>query len=114
MIEIATRLAHAIFSSMIRAVYGLVPKFPKIVRATRTSVPTIHKLSPIRGLSTSPKLHLKPSENRRNDINNQEPQLQMTFTCTANDCNHRSQHTFSRRSYQSGIVILTCPSCKNR
>lgn len=40
--------------------------------------------------------------------------LQMTFTCTADDCGHRSTHEFSARAYQSGIVLLTCPSCKNR
>lgn len=38
----------------------------------------------------------------------------MTFTCTANDCGHRSTHEFSRRSYQKGIVLVQCPSCKNR
>ncbi len=38
----------------------------------------------------------------------------MTFTCTADDCGHRSSHEFSKRSYTSGIVLVQCPSCKNR
>jgi hypothetical protein len=38
----------------------------------------------------------------------------ITMTCTANDCNHRSTHEFSKKSYQKGIVIIQCPSCKER
>ncbi|EIW67256.1 hypothetical protein TREMEDRAFT_33730 [Tremella mesenterica DSM 1558] len=38
----------------------------------------------------------------------------MTFTCTANDCGHRSTHEFSKRSYERGIVLVQCPQCKNR
>lgn len=40
--------------------------------------------------------------------------LQMTFTCTANACGHRSSHEFSARAYNTGIVLLRCPHCKNR
>ncbi|KIJ65180.1 hypothetical protein HYDPIDRAFT_175201 [Hydnomerulius pinastri MD-312] len=43
-----------------------------------------------------------------------EPRLAIAFTCTADDCNHRSAHTFTKRSYERGIVIIQCPSCKNR
>ena len=28
--------------------------------------------------------------------------------------NTRSAHTFSKRSYTSGIVLVECPGCKNR
>jgi hypothetical protein len=38
----------------------------------------------------------------------------ITMTCTANDCGHRSTHEFTKRSYQKGIVIIQCPSCKER
>jgi hypothetical protein len=38
----------------------------------------------------------------------------ITMTCTANDCNHRSTHEFTKKSYQKGIVIIQCPSCKER
>lgn len=45
----------------------------------------------------------------------QEPRLQITFTCTASDCTkHRSTHTFTKRAYTSGIVLVQCPQCKNR
>jgi len=38
----------------------------------------------------------------------------MTFTCTADGCGHRSTHEFAKRSYTKGIVLVQCPSCKNR
>lgn len=61
----------------------------------------------------------------------------MTFTCTApvpvpnpsaspaaaaaasddaptQPCAHRSTHSFARRSYQSGTVLIQCPSCLSR
>ncbi|VDC06074.1 unnamed protein product [Peniophora sp. CBMAI 1063] len=43
-----------------------------------------------------------------------EPRLSLTFTCTVTDCGHRSTHEFSKRSYTSGIVLVECPGCKNR
>ncbi|WVQ99996.1 hypothetical protein IAU59_007139 [Kwoniella sp. CBS 9459] len=43
-----------------------------------------------------------------------EPRLQMTFTCTANDCGHRSTHEFSKRAYTKGLVLVQCPECKAR
>lgn len=44
----------------------------------------------------------------------QEPTLSLTFTCTADECGHRSTHQFSKRSYTKGIVLIECPGCKNR
>ncbi|EIM86554.1 zf-DNL-domain-containing protein [Stereum hirsutum FP-91666 SS1] len=44
----------------------------------------------------------------------QEPTLSLTFTCTADECNTRSTHQFSKRSYTTGIVLIECPGCKNR
>ncbi len=38
----------------------------------------------------------------------------ITFTCTADKCNHRSSHEFTKRSYEKGIVLVQCPKCKNR
>jgi len=49
--------------------------------------------------------------NEKKDV---DKRLQMTFTCTAGNCGHRSTHEFSARAYNTGIVLLTCPSCKNR
>ncbi|KZV72429.1 zf-DNL-domain-containing protein [Peniophora sp. CONT] len=43
-----------------------------------------------------------------------EPRLSITFTCTVPDCGTRSSHQFSKRSYTSGIVLVECPGCKNR
>ncbi|TXT08595.1 hypothetical protein VHUM_02723 [Vanrija humicola] len=38
----------------------------------------------------------------------------MTFTCTHNDCGHRSTHEFAKKSYEKGVVIVQCPECKAR
>ena len=43
-----------------------------------------------------------------------EPRLSLTFTCTVEGCQTRSTHQFTKRSYQKGIVLVTCPGCKNR
>ncbi|KAF8159872.1 DNL zinc finger-domain-containing protein [Crassisporium funariophilum] len=43
-----------------------------------------------------------------------EPKLSITFTCTVPDCDERSTHQFTKRSYTKGIVIIQCPGCKNR
>ncbi|KZT37962.1 zf-DNL-domain-containing protein [Sistotremastrum suecicum HHB10207 ss-3] len=43
-----------------------------------------------------------------------QPKLSLTFTCTVADCGHRSTHEFKKASYERGIVIVECPSCKNR
>ncbi|PPR06161.1 hypothetical protein CVT24_000708 [Panaeolus cyanescens] len=43
-----------------------------------------------------------------------DPRLSITFTCTVPDCNERSTHEFSKRSYERGIVLVQCPKCKNR
>ncbi|KAH9026350.1 DNL zinc finger-domain-containing protein [Lactarius pseudohatsudake] len=43
-----------------------------------------------------------------------EPRLSLTFTCTAANCNTRSTHQFTKRSYEKGIVLIECPGCKTR
>ncbi|KIY44993.1 zf-DNL-domain-containing protein [Fistulina hepatica ATCC 64428] len=43
-----------------------------------------------------------------------DPRLRITFTCTVTNCNHRSSHEFSRQAYESGVVLVKCPSCHNR
>ncbi|KAI9573829.1 DNL zinc finger-domain-containing protein [Boletus coccyginus] len=42
-----------------------------------------------------------------------EPHLAIAFTCTADRCNHRSAHMFTKCLYERGIVIIQCPNCKN-
>ncbi|WWC63300.1 uncharacterized protein I303_105900 [Kwoniella dejecticola CBS 10117] len=66
--------------------------------------------------STSPQIEAPTSGdgNGKQKIGQIEPRLQMTFTCTANDCGHRSTHEFSKRSYTNGIVLVQCPECKSR
>lgn len=38
----------------------------------------------------------------------------MTLTCTADNCGHRSTHEFTYHAYTKGIVLITCPGCRNR
>ena len=43
-----------------------------------------------------------------------DPKMAIAFTCTVPKCGHRQAHVFSKRSYEKGIVIITCDGCKNR
>ncbi|KAG1732367.1 hypothetical protein EDB19DRAFT_1285326 [Suillus lakei] len=54
------------------------------------------------------------SEQIKDDSPVQEARLGIVFTCTAEACSHRSSHTFTKRAYERGIVIVQCPGCKNR
>lgn len=54
------------------------------------------------------------SEQIKDDSPTQEARLGIVFTCTAEACSHRSSHTFTKRAYERGIVIVQCPGCKNR
>ncbi|ADV22583.1 hypothetical protein I305_04483 [Cryptococcus gattii E566] len=62
----------------------------------------------------NPQLEAPESGSTPQQVGQIEPRLQMTFTCTAGDCGHRSTHEFSKRSYEKGIVLVQCPSCKSR
>jgi len=42
------------------------------------------------------------------------PRLQMTFTCTVENCGKRSTHQFTKQAYEKGIVLIQCPGCHNR
>ncbi|TFK51986.1 zf-DNL-domain-containing protein [Heliocybe sulcata] len=55
-----------------------------------------------------------PSIASSHELGHLEPRLSLTFTCTVPDCGHRSSHTFTKRAYEKGIVIVACPGCKNR
>lgn len=50
----------------------------------------------------------------KDDHPTQEARLGIVFTCTVEACSHRSSHTFTKRAYERGIVIVQCPGCKNR
>ncbi|CAO1635767.1 unnamed protein product [Sympodiomycopsis kandeliae] len=54
------------------------------------------------------------SEQKGTPIGQIEQRLQLTFTCTVENCGHRSTHEFAKRSYEKGIVLVQCPGCKNR
>lgn len=83
--------------------------------------------------STDPATSSNASSSSQEEIAKMEPRLSLTFTCTAQipvpdfaggagdmetpptqPCSHRSTHTFTKNAYQKGIVIIACPSCKNR
>jgi hypothetical protein len=43
---------------------------------------------------------------------NEDRKLGVIFECTV--CHNKCAKTFSHHSYTKGIVIITCPHCKNR
>lgn len=89
-------------------------------RSFSTTLSTPEQQQSSDSISTPPK---------KTPIGQIQRRLQITFTCTAQipattaastesnasvPCHHRSTHEFSRRSYEHGIVLVECPSCKNR
>ncbi|KAJ1779592.1 hypothetical protein LPJ77_001244 [Coemansia sp. RSA 2523] len=44
--------------------------------------------------------------------NPKEARMLIGFTCKV--CNHRQHKTMSKNSYQNGVVLIQCDSCKNR
>ncbi|TFK23186.1 zf-DNL-domain-containing protein [Coprinopsis marcescibilis] len=43
-----------------------------------------------------------------------QPRMAIGLTCAVEGCGQPQSHIFSKRSYEKGIVIVTCPNCKNR
>ena len=37
----------------------------------------------------------------------------MMYTCAANGCNTKQARTFSKNSYQNGVVLIRCEGCNN-
>lgn len=101
-------------SSMLRTFNSArIPHFGAIARnalGPRTFRPSLLHLKHV-GLSGRASSTAKPSTPTATPI---EPRLSLTFTCTANDCGHRSTHEFTKRAYEKGLVIIQCPGCKNR
>jgi hypothetical protein len=68
----------------------------------------------------------KPSLKNEKEIDFTQKELIMAFTCTAKlpppstdstelkMCNTRAVKAFSKAAYEKGVVIVQCPSCKNR
>ncbi|KAG1860276.1 zf-DNL-domain-containing protein [Suillus subalutaceus] len=72
-------------------------------------------LHPSKTCAKSSVSHLSvSSEQIKDDSPIKEAHLGIVFTCTAEGCSHRSSHTFTKRAYERGIVIVQCPGCKNR
>merc|ERR1711991_320400 len=54
----------------------------------------------------------QPFSNYKRFFTSEDGTLALLFTCKK--CNHRSAKTFSKRSYNEGIVIVICEGCKNK
>jgi len=98
-----------------------------------TAAHTRHRLASIRAITSSstadrnqpPSQHSEEvtkssaanqplASSKQDPVDPPEPRLLIAFTCTVENCNHRSAHSFTKRAYAHGIVIVQCPSCKNR
>lgn len=101
--------------------FRLSPAAPASFPARRitTSTPRLIRASPLRATASTSTTGQsvptqRPPEEDAAPVQEQEPRLQLTFTCAVEGCAERSTHTFARRSYDRGIVIVQCPGCKNR
>lgn len=90
----------------------------KASRTSCLSLGTIRSNSSLHPSKSCAKSLVSPSgsseQNKGDDHPIQEARLGIVFTCTAEACSHRSSHTFTKRAYERGIVIVQCPGCKNR
>ncbi|KAF8309048.1 zf-DNL-domain-containing protein [Clavulina sp. PMI_390] len=117
-------------SGLLPSIYAQSTHFSPIRRWNSSSASTVSSPSS----STSDSASSTPSEPQAS----KDPRLSLTFTCTApiavpsessvesssssadpavpqfEQCGHRSTHTFTKRAYEKGIVIIACPGCKNR
>jgi protein import protein ZIM17 len=87
------------------------------VRGAASSSTASSKESPSPTLSAPPNSSqpsTTSSHSHRLQTDPLEPRLSLTFTCTAPDCSTRSSHTFTKRAYERGVVLVQCPGCKNR
>jgi len=67
-------------------------------------------LRPTRWISGLPVAPTDPAEPQQ--LGRQEPRLRLVCTCDV--CKTRSTYEFSRASYETGVVLVQCPSCENR
>lgn len=89
-----------------------LPQTPCLSFGSFRSNSSLHPSKPLAKSSVS---HSSASsEQIKDDSPIQEARLGIVFTCTAEACSHRSSHTFTKRAYERGIVIVQCPGCKNR
>lgn len=86
----------------------------RLFRPSRAWIPRYAPLpTPRRFSSAEP----RPLPSAQLDL---KPRMRIHFTCTANTssssqtCQHANTHEFSKHAYERGIVLVECPSCKNR
>jgi hypothetical protein len=71
----------------------------------------------VRKFSTNRGVLLNDNSNEtRNNLathneTNQLARMSCSFTCKV--CNDRVTRTFTKQSYEKGVVIIKCPTCKN-
>ncbi|XP_069119402.1 uncharacterized protein [Argopecten irradians] len=96
----------------------LIKLHQKILLGTRHVYPSLRTASSqIRQLSTSC-IHWKDNDNKVKNIKSNsstvgqiQGKLMIKYTCKV--CGTRMQHTFSKHSYERGVVIVTCSGCNN-
>ena len=55
---------------------------------------------------------IQPVINQRNvPLEKIGTQKYISYTCKV--CSTRNSHTFSKKAYEEGVVIVTCEGCKN-
>jgi mitochondrial protein import protein ZIM17 len=101
----------ATISVQLRMRLGVLPQTVAATSPSRAHTAPFSTSAAARDLPTtsSPEAPVKQESTLEN-----EPRYQMTFTCAADGCSHRSTHQFTKRAYEKGIVLIQCPSCKNR
>ena len=63
-------------------------------------------------VSSANRPNLDENVSNTNVIGQIKPQMAIRYTCKICRCRHFQ--SFSKKAYQNGIVILTCPTCNNR
>ena len=67
----------------------------------------------LRNFSSQSNDNIQQSKIPLADINNGEESKRMGIQFRCKVCNHTLQKTFTRQSYEQGVVIIRCDSCSN-